>query len=61
MAIRESLSAKKVTMAHFDAALKVVHASCDADSLKFYEEFARHLIKERLGRKREETAQAIYR
>ena len=61
MAIRESLSAKKVTMAHFDAALKVSHPSCDPESLRFYEEFSKHLLRDRPGRKREETVQAIYR
>jgi transitional endoplasmic reticulum ATPase len=60
-AIRENVNAKRVTMAHFEAALKAIHPSCDADSLKFYEEFSRHLLRERAGRKREEPAQAIYR
>jgi proteasome regulatory subunit len=61
MAIRESLTAKRVTMAHFDAALRVSHASCDPESLKFYEDFSKHLLKDRVGKKKEETVQAIYR
>jgi transitional endoplasmic reticulum ATPase len=59
-AIRENLAAKKVTNAHFSAALEVAHASCDADGLKFYEEFARHLLRDRSGRKAE-SAPTIYR
>ena len=61
MAIRENVNAKKVTMAHFDAALKITHASTDPESLKFYEDFAKQLLKERVGRKTEEVLQAIYR
>ena len=61
VAIRESLRAGKVTMAHFDEALKLTHASCDPESLKFYEEFQRQIHRIRVGRRREEAAQAIYR
>jgi len=60
-AIRESLKAAKVTRAHFEAALKQVHPSCDPESLKFYEEFERRLARERSTRRREEPAEAIYR
>ncbi|MGI0053334.1 MAG: CDC48 family AAA ATPase [Thermoplasmata archaeon] len=59
-AIRESITSKKVTGAHFTAALATTHASCDVDSLKFYEEFARRLMRERSGR-RTETGPGIYR
>jgi transitional endoplasmic reticulum ATPase len=60
-AIRESVKAASVTMAHFDEALKVTHASCDPESLKFYEDFAKQVMRERVGRRREEPMQAIYR
>jgi transitional endoplasmic reticulum ATPase len=60
-AIRENVNAKKVTMSHFDEALKLTHPSCDRDTLRFYEEFGRQIMRERIGRKREETVQAIYR
>ena len=60
-AIRENLKATKVTRAHFDAAFKQVHASCDPESLRFYEEFEKHLVRERPARRREEPVEAIYR
>ncbi|MGI0128910.1 MAG: ATP-binding protein, partial [Thermoplasmata archaeon] len=60
-AIRESLKASKVTKAHFDAALKQVRASCDPEILKFYEEFEKHLLRERVARRREDAGTAIYR
>ena len=61
VAIRENPKAQKVTMAHFDEAFKLTHSSCDAEMLKFYEEFQKQQYRERVGKKREETAQAIYR
>ena len=61
VAIRENIKATKVTMAHFDEALKLTHGSVDPDSLKFYEEFARSTNRVRVGRRREEVVQAIYR
>ncbi len=60
-AIRENAKAGKVTMAHFDAAFKLTHASCDPESLKFYEEFQKQLSRDRLARRREEPVHAIYR
>ncbi len=60
-AIRESPRAGKVTMAHFDAAFKLTHASCDPESLKFYEDFQKQLSRDRVARRREEPVQAIYR
>ena len=48
-------------MAHFEAALRQIHTSCDADTLKFYEEFQKHGLREKVGRRREEPVQAIYR
>ena len=60
-AIRENIKAAKVTRAHFEAAMKQVRPSIDAEGLKFYEEFERHLLRERVARRREEAAEAIYR
>ena len=60
-AIRENLKAAKVTRAHFESAFKHVHASCDPESLRFYEEFEKHLARERPTRRREEPVEAIYR
>ena len=60
-AIRESLKASKVTRAHFETALKQVRPSIDAEGLKFYEDFERHLLRERVGRRRDEPVEAIYR
>ena len=60
-AIRENVKASKVTRAHFDAALKQVRPSVDAEAIKFYEEFERHLFRERVSRRREEPVEAIYR
>ncbi|MFZ1023698.1 MAG: AAA family ATPase, partial [Thermoplasmata archaeon] len=60
-AIRENIKATTVTMAHFDEALKITHASSDPESLKFYEDFAKQVMRERVSRKREEPMQAIYR
>ena len=60
-AIRENVKATKVGMAQFDAALRHLHPSCDAESLRFYEEFSRHLLRERATRRKEEPVQAIYR
>ncbi|MDW5561785.1 MAG: CDC48 family AAA ATPase [Methanomassiliicoccus sp.] len=41
MAMRESRSADKVHMRHFEAALKVIKPSCGKDVMKWYEEFSR--------------------
>ena len=48
-------------MVHFEEALKSSHASCDPASLKFYEDFARQLSRERTGRRKDEGPQGIYR
>ena len=61
VAIRENIRASKVTMAHFEEALKLTHPSVDQESLKFYEEFTKQLSRERVGKRREEPMQAIYR
>jgi transitional endoplasmic reticulum ATPase len=61
VAIRENVRASKVTMAHFEEAMKLTHPSTDPESLKFYEEFSKSILRERLGRKKEEAAQVIYR
>ncbi|MGP8074580.1 MAG: CDC48 family AAA ATPase [Thermoplasmata archaeon] len=60
-AIRENLKASKVTRAHFEAALKQVRPSCDPETLRFYEEFEKHLFRERVSRRKEEPVGAIYR
>jgi transitional endoplasmic reticulum ATPase len=60
-AIRESLRSSKVTRAHFDAAMKTVRASLDPEILRFYEEFEKHLLRERVARRREDAGTAIYR
>ena len=61
MAIRQSLNAKRVTMEHFEQAFKAIHPSCDPETIRFYEEFARRIMQERTPRKREEALQGIYR
>src|SRR5256886_16139634 len=38
IALRETKHAKKVSMVHFQEAIKVVRPSIDADTIKFYEE-----------------------
>src|SRR5207249_969367 len=45
IALRETKHAKKVTMVHFQEAIKVVHPSIDADTIKFYEEFDKKFKK----------------
>jgi transitional endoplasmic reticulum ATPase len=60
-ALRESMNARKVTNAHFESAIKGIHPSCDAESLKAFEEFGRVLQRERTPKRREEAVGAIYR
>jgi transitional endoplasmic reticulum ATPase len=60
-AIRENLKASKVTKAHFEAALKQVRPSMDAEGLKFYQDFEHHLLHERVARRRDEPVEGIYR
>ncbi|HTW39845.1 MAG TPA: CDC48 family AAA ATPase [Thermoplasmata archaeon] len=60
-AIRESLKSNKVTRAHFEVAMKTVRASLDPEILRFYEEFEKHLLRERVARRREDAGTAIYR
>src|SRR5438876_605472 len=45
IALRETKHAKKVTMVHFQEAIKVVRPSIDADTIKFYEEFDKKFKK----------------
>ena len=54
IALRENKRAKKVTMAHFQEALKSVHPSLDAETVKFYEDIARRLERGLARRRREE-------
>jgi len=60
-AIRENLKASKVTKAHFEAALKQVRPSIDAEGLKFYQDFEHHLLRDRVARPRDEPIEGIYR
>lgn len=60
-AIRENPKASKVTMEHFLEALKLTHPSCSPETLRFYEEFQKHLSRDRVASRREEPQQAIYR
>jgi transitional endoplasmic reticulum ATPase len=59
-ALRENIKASKVTRAHFDSALRSVRPSCDADTLRSYEEYEKRLQRERVA-PRNEPVQAIYR
>lgn len=54
IALRENKRAKKVTMAHFQEALKSVRPSLDAETVKFYEDIARRLERGLARRRREE-------
>ncbi len=60
-AIRENLKASRVTRAHFESALKTVHPSCEPESIRFYEEFEKHLARDRSARRKEGPVEAIYR
>ncbi|EQD73862.1 ATPase, AAA-type, core domain protein, partial [mine drainage metagenome] len=60
-AIRENQRASMITPAHFEAALHQIHASCDPESLKFYEEFAKQSSRDRVARRRESPVEGIYR
>jgi transitional endoplasmic reticulum ATPase len=42
-ALRQSKTASKVTMAHFEEALKETHPSTDAETQKYYEQMFKHL------------------
>ena len=42
-ALRQSKTAAKVTMAHFDEALAQTHPSTDAETQKYYEQMFKHL------------------
>ncbi|MGB6500205.1 MAG: CDC48 family AAA ATPase [Thermoplasmata archaeon] len=60
-AIRESLKASKVTRAHFETAMKQVRPSTDPEVLRFYEDFEKHLLRERVAKRRDAPVEAIYR
>src|SRR2546428_809766 len=55
IALRETKHAKKVTMVHFQEAIKVVRPSIDADTIKFYEEFDKKFKKAVERGRREEN------
>ena len=54
IALRENKQAKKVTMTHFQEALKSVRPSLDAETVKFYEDISRRLERGLARRRREE-------
>jgi len=54
IALRENKRARKVTMAHFQGAMKAVHPSVDEETMKFYERIGRELQKGVGRRQREE-------
>jgi len=60
-ALRESKKAKRVSMRHFEEARKVVHASMDAETARFYERMGQELEKGISKKQREEISMGIYR
>ena len=60
-ALRESKKAKRVSMRHFGEARKVVHASMDAETARFYERMGQELEKGISKKQREEISMGIYR
>jgi transitional endoplasmic reticulum ATPase len=60
IALRENKKAKKVTMAHFQEAMKAVHPSIDEETMKFYERIGRDLEKG-IARRKEELALGYFR
>jgi transitional endoplasmic reticulum ATPase len=57
IALRENRKAKKVTMVHFQEAMKSVRPSLDEDTVKFYEEIGKRLERGAIRRKKEEPLQ----
>jgi len=57
IALRENRKAKKVSMTHFQEALKSVRPSLDEDTVKFYEEVGKRLERGAVRRKKEEPLQ----
>jgi transitional endoplasmic reticulum ATPase len=57
VALRESKSARKVTMAHFQEAMKVVKPSLDEETVKFYERLGQDLERGAARRRKEEPLQ----
>ena len=55
IALRENKHAKKVTVSHFQEAMKVVRPSIDADTIRFYEEFDKRFKKQTERGRREEN------
>jgi transitional endoplasmic reticulum ATPase len=61
-AIRESPQARKVTMVHFEAAMKGAHASATPELLRFYEDFGRYIAaKDRIKKTDKGPHEGIYR
>ena len=60
IALRENKKAKKVTMPHFQDAMKAVRPSIDEETMKFYERIGRDLEKG-VARRKEEMALGYFR
>ncbi|MEK6838604.1 MAG: CDC48 family AAA ATPase [Candidatus Thermoplasmatota archaeon] len=61
LALRENRNARKVTMAHFQEAMKVVHSSIDEETMKFYERIGRELERGVSKKVKEEMALGYFR
>ena len=61
LALRENRKARKVTMAHFQEAMKVVHSSIDEETMKFYERIGRELERGVSKKVKEEMALGYFR
>ena len=61
IALREDRRAKKVTMVHFQEAMKVVHSSVDEETMKFYERIGRELERGLSKKMKEEMALGYFR
>jgi transitional endoplasmic reticulum ATPase len=61
IALREDATAKRVTEAHFDEAMKVVRPSMDEGSMRFYEMLGKDLERGLTRKQREEMQLGYYR
>ena len=61
LALRENRKARKVTMAHFQEAMKVVHSSIDEETMKFYERIGRELERGVSKKVKDEMALGYFR
>jgi len=53
IALREDPKAKKVTMKHFEDARKVIPASIDEETIRFYDRIGQEIMRG-VGKKKEE-------